>query len=317
MAIAVLLGLLLRLKGIHNPIFDHPNWRQGDTAAIARNFAQLSYNPLYPQTMYDGAPPNYVELELQIVPFLAATLYKIFGVHEIFGRLITIAFSLGTVWMLALFGRWLFNSAIAGAVAAFVYAVMPGAVYYGRTFTPDATMVFFLTAALYFGSRMLVEDEALRWRQVAGATALLALAYLAKPVALVAFLPLFAIAVARKRNGRTMPVAQLLVYFLAPLIVLALYQHDVASHAEWHWASGITKLHVIPQMQAALTNGGAFIAKLGVFWQMLALAKPIVAVVLARRRTGIYLRRRDVRNSRLLHAPTVATRGVAVWFVRR
>ena len=32
--------------------------------------------------------------------------------------------------------------------AAFVYAVMPGSIYYGRTFTPDATMVFFLTAAL-------------------------------------------------------------------------------------------------------------------------------------------------------------------------
>ena len=45
---------------------------------------------MYPQTNYDGPPPNYVELELQIVPFLAATLYKIFGVHEIFGRLITL-----------------------------------------------------------------------------------------------------------------------------------------------------------------------------------------------------------------------------------
>ncbi len=44
---------------------------------------------------YNGPPPNYVELELQIVPFLAAALYKVFGVHEIFGRLITLAFSLG------------------------------------------------------------------------------------------------------------------------------------------------------------------------------------------------------------------------------
>ena len=74
-------GALLRLKGIHNPIFDHPGWRQGDTAAIARNFALLQYNPLFPQTDYNGPPPNYVELELQIVPFLAATLgHSVLGV---------------------------------------------------------------------------------------------------------------------------------------------------------------------------------------------------------------------------------------------
>src|SRR5579863_8205057 len=92
--IAVLaVGLALRLHGIHNPILDHPGWRQGDTAGIARNFALLHYNVMYPQTTYDGPPPNYVELELQIVPFLAATLYKLFGIHEIFGRLITVFFS--------------------------------------------------------------------------------------------------------------------------------------------------------------------------------------------------------------------------------
>jgi len=88
------LGLGLRLHGIHAPILDHPGWRQGDTAAIARNFATLDLNIFHPQADYDGPPPNYVELELQIVPFLAALLYKIFGIHEIFGRLISIGFSL-------------------------------------------------------------------------------------------------------------------------------------------------------------------------------------------------------------------------------
>ena len=71
----LLLALALRFKGIHDPILDHPGWRQGDTAAIARNFATLDFNPLHPQTDYDGPPPNYVELELQIVPFAAAVLY--------------------------------------------------------------------------------------------------------------------------------------------------------------------------------------------------------------------------------------------------
>src|SRR5215469_17584561 len=105
--VVLAIALVLRLKGINNPILDHPAWRQGDTASIARNFALLQFNIMYPQTNYDGPPPNYVELELQIVPFLAATLYKVFGVHEVFGRLISIVFSLGTVVVVFLFGRWL------------------------------------------------------------------------------------------------------------------------------------------------------------------------------------------------------------------
>ncbi len=115
----VAFAIVLRLYHIHNPLLDHPGWRQGDTASIARNFATLKYSILYPQTNYDGPPPNYVELELQIVPFFAATLYKIFGVHEIFGRLITLCFSVGTVAVVGLFGRWLFSSAIAGLAQHF------------------------------------------------------------------------------------------------------------------------------------------------------------------------------------------------------
>ncbi len=85
-----LLAVALRLHGIHNPLLDHPGWRQGDTARSRATSRACSSTSCYPQTSYNGPPPNYVELELQIVPFLAASLYKIFGIHEIFGRLITV-----------------------------------------------------------------------------------------------------------------------------------------------------------------------------------------------------------------------------------
>jgi len=145
----LVLGLCLRLYGIHDPIIDHPGWRQGDEAAIARNFAQLRDDLFAPQTDYDGPPPNYVELELQIVPFAAAQLYRAFGVHEVFARLIVVAFSLGTIVLLYLFGTEIYCRR-AGLVAALAYAIAPGAVYYGRTITPDAAMVFFLVRTLAF-----------------------------------------------------------------------------------------------------------------------------------------------------------------------
>lgn len=265
LAAILLLALALRLKGIHNPILDHPGWRQGDTASIAKNFATLQYNVFYPQTNYDGPPPNYVELELQIVPIIAATLYKIVGIHEVIGRLVTVAFSLGTVALLALFGRWLFASEIAGLFAALLYAIMPGSIYYGRTFTPDATMVFFLTAALYVISRMLVEEE--RWtpRTIARATALLALAFLAKPVSLAALVPVLALVAKRASSGRTFRWGAIVLLIVLPLGIVYGYDRIVSSHAEWHWASGITRLHVLPALHASLTNAHALHVKLSQF----------------------------------------------------
>jgi hypothetical protein len=265
LGVVLLIGLALRLHGIHNPILDHPGWRQGDTAAIARNFARLQFNIMYPQTMYSGPPPNYVELELQIVPFIVAAFYKVFGIHEIFGRLVSLAFSLATVATIAYFGRWLFRSAVAGLLAAFFYAVFPGSVYYGRTFMPDAAMVFFLTAALYSVAGHLVEDDSPSWRRLAWPTALLTLAYLAKPVAILAVVPVLGMVWERWRAKRAMPWSPIALLLLAPLLILWLYDRRVASYAEWHWASGITQLHVLPSLWSAFTSSNAFAAKLSQF----------------------------------------------------
>jgi len=256
-AVTCAIGLLLRLKGIHDPLLDHPGWRQGDTAAIARNFAELRYDIFFPQTEYNGAPPNYVELELQIVPFLAATLYKLLGVHEVFGRLIAIGFGVATIAVVGFYARWLFASAFAGVVAMALYAIFPGSIYYARTFQPDGAMVFFLAAALYAWSRWLVDEDGRSWTGGIVAAALLALAVLAKPVALLALVPIAALIVAR---GRRPAAAYGLIgaALIGALVPQALYQPYVAAHAEWHWASGIMKLHVIPSFVHGFTNGHAF-----------------------------------------------------------
>ncbi len=273
----LLIALVLRVHGIHDLILDHPGWRQGDTAAVARNFARLRFNIMYPQTLYNGPPPNYVELELQIVPFLAASLYKVFGVHEIFGRIIALIFSLGTVATLAYFARWLFGSAVAGLVAAFFYAVFPGSVYYGRTFMPDCAMVFFLTAALYAATRYFDEDEDLSLLGLASPTALLTLAYLAKPVATLALVPLLGLLVARLRSGRPTRPLSVTIVFAVPLLVLALYDRRVDSYAEWHWASGITRLHVLPALRGALTSGTGFATKLTQLREVLGMLRSTLA----------------------------------------
>jgi len=267
LGVVLLLGFALRLRGIHAPILDHPGWRQGDTAAIARNFATLDMNPLHPQTDYDGPPPNYVELELQIVPYLAAILYKIFGMHEIFGRTISIAFSLGTVATLAYFARALYASELGGIVAAFAFAVYPGSVYYGRTFMPDTAMTFFLTAALLAAWRWLAQNDTPSdfGKRFWSAALLTACAILAKPVAAVALVPIATMLATRRGPAAALrsPVTYAFVALaLGPYLVYDAYLRSIA---EWHWASGITQLHVLPALETSLGSFAAFRHKLGLF----------------------------------------------------
>ncbi|GAC1498888.1 MAG: glycosyltransferase family 39 protein [Vulcanimicrobiaceae bacterium] len=273
LAAILVLGLVLRLRGIHDPILDHPGWRQGDTAAIARSFATRDFNPFHPQVDYNGPPPNYVELELQIVPWLAACAYKLFGVHEIFGRLVSIGFSLGTVAVLYAFARWLFASRVAALVAALAFAIYPGSTYYGRTFMPDTTMTFFLTAAIFACARWAYDDDARFGRRFVVAAALTALAILAKPVALVGLVPIAAMLVASRGVRALVRAPAAYAFPVAALVPYLAYDRYVSAIAEWHWASGITRLHVVPSLAAAFTSREAFLAKLGDLgnaWAMLA-----------------------------------------------
>ena len=253
----VLLGLALRLYHVRAPILDHPAWRQGDQAAISRNFAQLQNNIFYPQVDYDGPPPNYIELELQIMPFTAAQLYRLAGMHVAINRLIVIVFSLGTIVVLYFFGAEL-SSRRAGLIAALLYAIAPGAVYYGRTLTPDSIMVFFSTGTLLF---WWCWNRYSRRTDLVTAIVLGALAWLAKPPALLTLIPLLVISFAW-RGRRALTDSSLYVFLATTLIPFALYFNHVRAIAEWHWFSGITTKHVLPALAAEFSSPAALLAGL-------------------------------------------------------
>ncbi len=70
-----------------------------------------------------------------------------------------IGFGIATIAVVGVFARWLFASTAAGIAALALYAVLPGSVYYARTFQPDVAMVFFLTAGLYAFARWTVDAD--------------------------------------------------------------------------------------------------------------------------------------------------------------
>lgn len=189
LAAILLLGIGLRLLYITSPLLDAHRWRQIDTAVMARYFYEDSLNPLYPQVNW-GGPRGYVESELPLVPFLAALLYHVFGPDDVWGRVTSVAFSAGLILFVYLLVRDI-RGRPAGRAAAFLVAVSPGAVYYGRTFMPDTAMLCLSVGALLGFVRYLESGRprALAWGSVA-----LAFAILVKLPAVLVLVPIAAAA---------------------------------------------------------------------------------------------------------------------------
>ena len=155
-------------------------WRQSDTASMARNYAEHGLNLFLPQINWGGAGPGYVESELPIMPWLTGVLYTLFGEHEVFGRLVSLAFMLLATWAFwGLAKRILPPTAARWALIA--WAVSPAFMRWGTAFMPEATVLAFTLLALLAFCRWLQEDRA-RW--LVATTAAISLAGLAKPTSL-------------------------------------------------------------------------------------------------------------------------------------
>ena len=143
----LLFAVLLRMQYIHLPMAEAHRWREITNMDIARNFYERSMNLLYPQVNWGGDRTPYVGMEFPLMQWVAALLYHVFGEQAIVGRLISLAFSVGTVWALYALGAWLFGVA-AGRAAAFLFAISPSAIFFGRFFISDTPMVFYSVAAV-------------------------------------------------------------------------------------------------------------------------------------------------------------------------
>ena len=161
-------------------------WREITNSDIARNFYERSMNLFYPQVNWGGAVQPYVGMEFPLMHWVAAALYFPFGEHAVIGRLVSMAFSVGTIWAVFALGSWLFGVA-AGRAAAFLIAISPSAVFFGRFFISDTPMVFYSVAAVL--AWVIYLDTRSRAAGIAGA-ACAALAFLVKIPALMILAPI-------------------------------------------------------------------------------------------------------------------------------
>jgi len=144
--VIMLLALALRLYRIDAPYVDAHSWRQVTNADIARLWTELPINIFYPQVSWGGAD-GYVGLEFPLLHALTALVWRVLGVSDAAGRLVPVAFSLASVWLIYALGTRVFNRAV-GRGAAFLLAFAPSYVYFGRTLFSDIPMVAFSIAAV-------------------------------------------------------------------------------------------------------------------------------------------------------------------------
>jgi 4-amino-4-deoxy-L-arabinose transferase-like glycosyltransferase len=179
-------GIYLRSQYLQLPMAEAHRWREITNADIARNFYERSMNLFLPQVNWGGAGHPYVGMEFPLLQWLAALLYFPFGEHAVIGRLISMAFSVGTIWVIYALGTRLFGRP-AGRAAAFLFAISPSAVFFGRFFISDTPMVFYSVAAVL--AWVVYLEKPSRAACIAG-TVCAALAFLVKIPAVMILVPI-------------------------------------------------------------------------------------------------------------------------------
>jgi|HubBroStandDraft_1064217.scaffolds.fasta_scaffold02345_1 4-amino-4-deoxy-L-arabinose transferase-like glycosyltransferase len=182
-------ALAMRTFHLAYPAWDYHNWRQTITLMVARDFARHDFPLLHPQVSWIGgqqpSAPSYFNAEFSIQSVLAAALYKVFGESDTLARLVAIAFSLlGIYCLYDLLHRR--AGPPPARMGAFIYALLPYHLFFGRVFMPDIPALSLALAGLDALDRWTDDAKSAR---LAAAAALTALAILQKLTVIFVALP--------------------------------------------------------------------------------------------------------------------------------
>ena len=230
----VIATALFKVPLLRSDLTDHDNWRQTDTATIARNFID-ERRILWPRINWGAPGPGYVEAEFQLYPFVVSLIYHMFGENPIYGRLLSIllgALSCLVFWKIA---RRYLSDPIALIAVGFL-ALAPVFFRFTRTFMPEATVLLFSLLAIEYFLRFLESD---RWTPCLISAAAMALAILVKPTSV--HLGLLFIILSLQRFGhRSFINPRLMAYAVLSLgPAVAFYVHAARIHETYGNTFGV------------------------------------------------------------------------------
>jgi len=236
--------LLLRIPYISNSPYEQgENWRQSDTESIARNFVEERFNIFYPQFNYDGPLPNYVQLEFQITTFIIAILYKLFGYHYIFARVVPISFFMGSCIFLYLIGRFFYSKAQSYMILI-LYALIPINIYFSRAIMPESAALFFYLGAFYFYLKWIYKEEK---KYIYSGAFFTALAISQKIPTVFIGIPMFVMAI-EKYKEKIYKIKELYIFAVISLGSPFLYFKWMDYIAEFKFVNKIAEKHIFKRL---------------------------------------------------------------------
>lgn len=228
LGLIIILGFLVRLYKIDSPIADWHSWRQADTAAVTRNFVKLGFTPFFPK--YDDMsgvaekpivnPVAFRFVEFPVYNIVVYPLYLLFGVADVYSRLVSVLFSLGSIIFLYFICKKYFGI-VASLFTVAVYAVLPFNVFFSRTTLPEPTFLFFALGMMCFMDRWI--EKSASWRMESLGFVFTAIAFLIKPWAIFFFLPLLYSVFKEKKRGFWKKFALFTLFALLPFVLWRLW----------------------------------------------------------------------------------------------
>ncbi len=221
----VILGFILRFWMIDAPIADWHSWRQADTAAVTRNFIREGFNPFIPK--YDDMsgnaetpipnPQRFRFVEFPIYNIFVYPLYLLFGTGDLFHRLVSSIFSLGSIIFLYLIVKK-YSDRFLAFFSALTFTMLPFNIFFSRSTLPEPTFIFFSLGMIYFVSQWIEEEKI---NSLVPAFIFTSVAFLIKPWAIFFYLPLFYLVLRKKGVLKRFLIFSLLAIF--PFILWRLW----------------------------------------------------------------------------------------------
>lgn len=200
-------------------------WRPVELVSIAQNYVHNGMNFLFPQILWGGSGPGYVEMEFPLVPYLTATLYRLFGLHDSVTLVVPILSGLGVAIVSYATAKYLYGPTV-GLVAGVFAALSPTMVWLTTSLWPDPPMVLAGALALFFLLRW--SEEGRRGDYILGAFAA-SLAILLKLTALYLGIPILFLCMRKYRAvwWKTPRVWMLAVMILLPPALWYWHAHSL------------------------------------------------------------------------------------------
>jgi len=162
LAVVIVVVLAVRLMTINTPSLKWTAWKEIDYLYISQNYWKQGFDFLRPEVGWPAEPPRVTEMEIPLVPFAAALLYKAFGLSAYTARAVTLlAFMLLMIYTFKLAKREL--GALTGILATFVAGVLPLSHPFGKLLFTEPSMIAMSVISLYYFAEWVDHEHRKDW----------------------------------------------------------------------------------------------------------------------------------------------------------